>query len=154
MGGEHVATMQILPDGTPRLYDEDPQTVARIRAIERAATDVAASFTVAPDRSLGDDPIAQTLVADQVAPPAAAAVAALLVARARRLPLYSDDRVLRAFARTFGVPAFGTMALVDAAQRRSMLAQTESIELRDAIVDLGVWSLALEPQLYATTPAE
>jgi len=43
MGGEQVATMQILPDGTPRIYEEDPDTVARIRTLEQGAADLVAS---------------------------------------------------------------------------------------------------------------
>ena len=79
---------------------------------------------------------------------AAAAVSAMLLARERDLPLYSDDRAIRAFARGLGLRAFGTFELVVAALQRGILTEEESQELRDAIIDLGVWVPAIDPGLY------
>jgi tetratricopeptide (TPR) repeat protein len=149
MGGEQVAVMQVLPDGTPRLVEENPETIKRIRALERAADAVAARLTVTPDRS--DDPSDKlaTLVADHEARgPMAALASAMLTARSQGVPLFSDDRVVRAFARSLGLPAFGTIALVDAAVARGLVHDPDAHDIMRTILDLGVWGAGLEPDVY------
>lgn len=54
-------------------------------------------------------------------------------AREKGLPLYSDDAVLRAMARSEGVPAFGTLSLLNALVGRGRL---EEDSLRDATMSL------------------
>ncbi len=54
-------------------------------------------------------------------------------ARERGLPLYSDDFVLRAMARSEGVPAFGTWSLLNALAGKGQL---EEDSLRDATMSL------------------
>jgi tetratricopeptide (TPR) repeat protein len=148
MGGEQVAVMQILPDGTPRIIEEDPKTVARVREVQTAASEVAGRLTIAPDRAGGDDQLAKVVAENRVRGPLGAVASALLIAREHGLPVYSDDRVARAYARAFGLPAFGTIALVDAAQRRGLIEVPETEAILKAVVDLGVWSLLLQPREY------
>jgi tetratricopeptide (TPR) repeat protein len=148
MGGEQVAVMQILPDGTPRIIEENPETVARVRDVQVAADQVAGRLTVAPDRVGGDDRLAEVVSDDRVHGPLGAIASSLLIAREAGLPLYSDDRVARAYARSFGLSAFGTIALIDAAARRGLIAVAEDASILQAVVDLGVWGLPLQPAAY------
>jgi tetratricopeptide (TPR) repeat protein len=148
MGGEQVATMHVLPDGTPRIIEENPDTVRRAREAERAADATAAKLAVTADRSLGDDKLATMVTGSEMNPPAAAAVSALAVARHHGLVLYSDDRVLRAFARSFGLQAFGTVSLIDVMERRDILSRKAAKNMFEKVIDLGAWSLALEPGRY------
>jgi tetratricopeptide (TPR) repeat protein len=149
MGGEQVAVMQVLPDGTPRLVEEDPETIKRMRALERAADAVAARLTVSPDRSEDPDDKLGALVADhERRGPMAALASAMLTARSHGLPVFSDDRVVRAFARSLGLPAFGSVALVEAARGRGLIDPADAEKIMHAILDLGVWGAALDPDVY------
>ena len=132
------------------MIEEDPQTIARVRVVETSAKDVGMALTASPDRTLGQDRLGQLLRATDLPAPAAACVSALLIAREHRIPLYSDDRVLRGFARGMGIPAFGTVALVEASTRRGLVETQEGAEIPTAISDLGVWSQALDPGSYVS----
>ena len=149
MGGEQVAVMQILPDGTPRIVEEDPETIKRMRALERAADAVAARLTVSPDRSDDpDDKLAALVAQHEGRGPMAALASALLTARSHALPVFSDDRVVRAFARGLGLPAFGSLALVEAARARGQIAPADADRIMHTILDLGVWGAAIDPDTY------
>ncbi len=67
----------------------------------------------------------------------------ILAAQRNDRPVYSDDRWIREYARAQGVPAFGTLALLDALTEREMIdAQTRS-EGRRALAARGAWGVAL-----------
>jgi hypothetical protein len=149
MGGEQVAVMQVLPDGTPRIVEEDAETIKRMRELERAADAVATRLTVSPDRSDDPDDKLAALVADhERRGPMAALGSAMLTARSLGLPVFSDDRVGRAFARSLGLPAFGSLALVEAATARGLIDPADAETIMHAILDLGVWGAALGPDVY------
>jgi hypothetical protein len=78
----------------------------------------------------------------------AALASSMLTARSNGLPVFSDDRVMRAFARGLGLPAFGSIALVDAAVRRGLVDPTGAEEIIKKILDLGVWGVGLSPDVY------
>jgi len=149
MGGQQVAVMQVLPDGTPRLVEEDAEAIKRMRALERAADAVAARLRVSPDRSDDADDKLAALVADHEGRgPMAALASAMLTARSHGLPVFSDDRVVRAFARSLGLPAFGSLALVEAASARGLIDPADAEQIMHTILDLGVWGAALDPNVY------
>jgi hypothetical protein len=149
MGGEQVGVMQVLPDGTPRLVEGDPETIKRVRQLERAADAVAARLRVSPDRSDDPDDKLLALVTDNDRRgPMAALASAMLTARSHSLPVFSDDRVARAFARGLGLPAFGTIALVDAAVKRGLVEVADAEDTVRAILDLGVWGAGLDADVY------
>ncbi|MET9553607.1 hypothetical protein [Streptomyces sp. NPDC006645] len=52
------------------------------------------------------------------------------LAKEHGLVLWCDDRALRAAARSVGVPAFGTLALIDACQREQTMAPEEAMALK------------------------
>lgn len=148
MGGEQVATMHVLPDGTPQIIEEDAQTIQRVRDAERVAEQIVEKLEVVADRALGDDRLAEALRDSSVRLPAAAAMSALAVAHHTGRVLYSDDRVLRGFARSLGLRAFGTTALIDAMHRRGVVPDEFAQSTLEEVVDLGVWSLGLTPVAY------
>ena len=149
MGGEQVAVMQVLPDGTPRILEENPETVTRVRDVQKAADQVAGRLTVSPDQPTDDDDeLGRLMSKNGVRAPLAAFASALLTARTHALPVFSDDRVVRAYARALGLPAFGTIALIEAAHQRGLIALAESEALLAALLDLGVWGVALDPDAY------
>jgi tetratricopeptide (TPR) repeat protein len=148
-GGEQVGVLQILPDGTPRIYEVDPAEVERIRTTERAADRVAGQLSAVSDASGPDDELRRRLTDHTGRPgPSQALASALLAAQTRELPLYSDDRVVRAWARTLGIPSFGTFALLDAAVARGLITTEFAHSCLEPILDLGVWSPALSPEMY------
>ena len=147
-GGEHVATLQIDPDGMPRIYEENPATVARVRDLDEAAAGVAKALTATNDRGSAEDQLAAMVVAGQRPTSLSAVASAMFVARENDLPLYSDDRALRAYARAFGLASFGTLALLDAAQRRRLLDTEIAHTMLLSVIDLGVWSCAFDPDNY------
>ena len=67
---------------------------------------------------------------------------ALLATRAGR-PLFSDDRWVREAARSLNIPTFGTLALVDALEARSMLTADERREARLGLAARGAWGVGL-----------
>lgn len=144
--GEEVATMQVLPDGSVQITEEDPELVARIRDVEAKAGQLASDLAVHPDRRDDADRFAELLDAKQQ--PVAAIASALLAARDLELPLYCDDRVLRGLARSIGIPAFGTVALIDIMQRRGLIDSGQTLQMLNAVVDLGIWGLMLQPESY------
>jgi predicted nucleic acid-binding protein len=145
--GEEVATMQVLPDGSVQIVEEDPELVARIRDVEAKAGELANDLAVHPDQHNAEDRLAE-LLDDDEHQTIAAIGSAYLTARQLELPLYCDDRVLRGLARNMGIPTFGTMALIDVMQRRGLIDSGQTLEMLNAVVDLGIWGLMLQPDSY------
>ncbi|MGW0215624.1 DUF4365 domain-containing protein [Micromonospora chokoriensis] len=118
--------------------EENRSTVARTAATHMAVQDCQLASVTA---SVEDLP---------VAPGAATTpwVAAVLVAKQNGIPLYSDDAVLRAWARSQGVPAFGTLALVEALLDAGTVIPVESVVtklFRGNVVDLpSPWPLVVQ----------
>ena len=148
-GGEQVAVMQILPDGTPQFIEERPGIVAKVREVQNGANAIAARLAISPDSTDGAEPQLAELAGRQGEHgPLAALVSAFLAARTRGIPVFSDDRVVRAYARGIGLPAFGSLALIHAAVYRGVVTPAEANEIVRAILDFGIWSTALEPDAY------
>ena len=108
----------------------------------KLATDLA----VHPDHHDAEDQLAR-LVDDNRAPTIAALGSALLTARELDLTLV-DDRVLRGLARNMGIPTFGTVAFIDVMQRRGLIDGQQTLQMLNAVIDLGIWGLMLQPDSY------
>jgi tetratricopeptide (TPR) repeat protein len=67
--------------------------------------------------------------------------ATLAVARHHELPVYSDDRAVRQSARSMGLRAFGTPALLDVLVERGVLSQTDRDRARNRLLSHGAWGL-------------
>ncbi|GAA1011406.1 hypothetical protein Aple_059490 [Acrocarpospora pleiomorpha] len=63
------------------------------------------------------------------------------VAAARTLPLYSDDVVVRARARAQGVPAFGTLALLEALAKAHRLERSKTNDVLSSLFEHSVVDL-------------
>lgn len=77
-----------------------------------------------PDVGAGDD-VAEALRTDELHGSAASWLGAILLAAQRGAPLYCDDRYIRAYARSKGIPCFGTVALLDAMTARALISGEE-----------------------------
>jgi len=149
LGGEQVATMRVLPDGTPRIVEEDPDTVQRVRDTQTAADKLAGELHVLADPPAKPDDRLTSTLADSTRPgPLPALVSALVAARDRQLPLFSDDRAVRGLARSMDIAAFGTIALVGAAVDRNLFDMADAAEVLTAVLNLGVWGAALDVNTY------
>ncbi|MFH8808677.1 tetratricopeptide repeat protein [Streptomyces hygroscopicus] len=73
---------------------------------------------------------------------------ALDLAKERDLVLWCDDRALRTVARSVGVPAFGTLALIDACQREQTMAPHEAMALRAELLRHFYMDIPFSSDLY------
>ncbi|MFD5395320.1 hypothetical protein ACFWJW_13980 [Streptomyces sp. NPDC127097] len=69
-------------------------------------------------------------------------------AKEHGLVLWCDDRALRRFARSAGVPAFGTLALIDACQRQQTMAPQEAMVLRAELLRHFYMDIPFASDLY------
>ncbi|MFD8646468.1 PIN domain-containing protein [Streptomyces mirabilis] len=73
---------------------------------------------------------------------------ALDYAKEHDLVLWCDDRALRAIARSLGVPAFGTLALVDACQREQTMTPPEAMALTAELLRHFYMDIPFSRDLY------
>ncbi|MET7543918.1 tetratricopeptide repeat protein [Streptomyces sp. NPDC005507] len=69
-------------------------------------------------------------------------------AKEHNLVLWCDDRALRTVARSVGVPAFGTLALIDACQREQTVAPQEAMVLRAELLRHFYMDIPFSGELY------
>jgi tetratricopeptide (TPR) repeat protein len=88
--------------------------------------------------------------------------ATLLLAQRTDRPVYSDDRFIREAARSLGIKAFGTLALLDTMAEDAVIDADARRSARRALAAAGAWGLsfdrdelvsALRPGDFALTPA-
>ncbi|WP_406228268.1 PIN domain-containing protein [Streptomyces anthocyanicus] len=73
---------------------------------------------------------------------------ALDVAKEHDLVLWCDDRTLRGIARSVGVSAFGTLALIDACQRDQTMAPQEAMAVRAELLRHFYLDIPFSSDLY------
>lgn len=93
----------------------------------------------------GDEQLTETLTDEDIPLPFRALVSAISVGRAAAVPLYSDDRAVRALARGKGVDAFGTTALLEVLAQREDWSTSEVASVREELAGYGAWGLGLTP---------
>ncbi|MEU1666003.1 tetratricopeptide repeat protein [Streptomyces sparsogenes] len=69
-------------------------------------------------------------------------------AKEHNLVLWCDDRALRTVARSVGVPAFGTLALINACQREQTVAPQEAMVLRAELLRHFYMDIPFSSELY------
>ena len=107
------------------------EDVARQRAESARTVELVRALNVRPDVGAGRPTEVDGFLLDEDREPAFATwPATLAVGERDQLPLYSDDRFVRAHARRAGVQAFGTIALVDAMTDAAYLSPEERDEIR------------------------
>lgn len=80
--------------------------------------------------------------------------ASIFVAKEREVPLYSDDLALRNLARSVGVMAFDTYAIVQALEHSGVLTPSESEELRRDLMRAYVMDMPFDEQHYTEIAKE
>jgi hypothetical protein len=104
----------------------------------KGMAEMADGFTVRPDflgdegENLGED-VMSISVAGRAWP------ATLTVAKREGLAVFSDDRFVRQTARGFGVPAFGTLALLDVLVEQGALPKSNRLASLWRIYRAGAW---------------
>ncbi|MFE6906299.1 tetratricopeptide repeat protein [Streptomyces erythrochromogenes] len=73
---------------------------------------------------------------------------ALDYAKENDLALWCDDRSLRAIARSVGVPAFGTLALIEACQREQTVEPSEGLALKSELLRNFYMDIPFSSDLY------
>ncbi|MFE1961998.1 tetratricopeptide repeat protein [Streptomyces sp. NPDC059479] len=119
----------------------DEQVSALRRVLERAADIVRSLPRVAR-------PELRALPGLAVGRSTEAWLTALDLAKEHGLVLWCDDRALRMFARSAGVPAFGTLALIDACQREETMASQEALALRAELLRHFYMDIPFSSDLY------
>lgn len=70
--------------------------------------------------------------------------ATLAVARREKLAIFSDDRFVRLTARQAGIPAFGTLALLDVLVEQGSISEADRAAARRRIYRSGAWGMELD----------
>jgi hypothetical protein len=86
--------------------------------------------------------------------PMRALIESLALAKRTRRPLFSDDRWIREFARYIGVPAFGSLALLDALDATSTLEPGQHFAARLRLAGARGWGLAFSGDELVRAAAE
>lgn len=113
---------------------------------EQGTLELARRLSVEPDTDLGCPTEFDELIAEQQEGGSDAirsVLAVLSVARRRGVAVYSDDRVVRGLARSAGIPAFGTVALLRALRESDRLDPTSYWVARSRLVASGAQTLSL-----------
>lgn len=69
--------------------------------------------------------------------------ATLAVAQRENLAVFSDDRFLRLAARRIGIPAFGTLALLDVLVEHGSISESDRASARRRIYNSGAWGMEI-----------
>jgi hypothetical protein len=120
------------------IREHTTEDVARQRAESARAVELARALNVRPDVDASKPTeIDQFLTDDDREPAFATWPATLALAERDQLPLYSDDRFVRAHARRAGVQSFGTLALAEALFDVEYISQAERAEVRRHLLARG-----------------
>jgi tetratricopeptide (TPR) repeat protein len=126
----------------PLMVEADPDDNARARERRDGTLGLARRLQVRPDqRAEGERDDLEKMLEEVDPPQFEIMVASIAVARREGLALFSDDRWIRAAARAFGVPAFGTIALIDALAEENSLSAEQRDQLRRRLYHAGAHGL-------------
>ena len=147
--GEHEGRL-FVQDGVLATAERDEEQ-QRAEDLRRKGTlDLARELQLLPspkDRPADDGTLrALAEIAGKEGPVAVRAWAeTLLGAHAHGMAIYSDDRGVRAGARQLGIPAFGTLAMVDVLAERGQIADADAQRVRERLLEHGAWGLRPTP---------
>jgi hypothetical protein len=124
----------------PVLLVRDPEEVARererVRDVLARARELEAAPEVDEERPTPFDGEVPE-ISDLESISRAALFGSMAVAARLGLALYSDDRVVRVLAHQAGLPAFGTLAIVEALAKRGLLTDDQRDRAREALRTAG-----------------
>jgi hypothetical protein len=117
------------------------EQIERERRIIRAAFTRAKSLELRPDidpsRPTPHDELVPERIIDLQTIGQAAVAGTMAIAVRERMPIYSDDRVLRLLFRQAGIPAFGTVALLEVLAERAVINADERQTATEALRSAG-----------------
>jgi hypothetical protein len=134
------------PEGDRPFVIEIPaEQVAVDRERARGTLDLAKRLDATPGAFAELDPDLARVLDDEEAPfPLKTLVETIAIAEREGRPIYSDDRWIRAAARQLGIPAFGTIALIDALHDEGAVSSEDRLRWREHLVAQRGWGLRLE----------
>jgi hypothetical protein len=119
------------------------EDVERQRTESARTVEITRALNVRPDVDSGKPNALDQFLLDEDREAAFATwPATLAIAERDQLPLYSDDRFVRAHARRAGVQSFGTLALIDALVEARHLSSDERQEVRELLLARGAHGVA------------
>ncbi len=131
------------------------ETAASEREVLATALDLARGMAALPDLDPSlPDPFDAVLGAKDLDVTFATWPATIAVARRTGTAVYSDDRFVRITARREGVPAFGSLALLEAVRESGAISEGDVSNLRLALGRRGAWGLRMTADEIATLAAE
>jgi tetratricopeptide (TPR) repeat protein len=131
--------------GQPRILSTDCADAVRRAALQEQHSRLAKSLSVEPDAVPGsDDELERALLGEhEIEPTTRTLVATIAVARRLHMPALSDDRRVRVYLRSAGVPTFATLTLLRALVERGDLPEAAYQQARDGLLRAG--ALGLRP---------
>ncbi len=133
-----------LPSGEVGLREISEAEHAADEALTDRLLAAARALEVTPSR--GNDPESQLLSLwneDDGRPEFRLLIGTLLAATRTGRPVYSDDRFVRAGARSLGLKAFSTLALLDALVEQDLIDDESRLSARRALATRGAWGIEL-----------
>jgi predicted nucleic acid-binding protein len=125
------------------IHEYDAEDVERQRAESIRAVEITRTLNVRPDVEPAKPSALDQFLLDEDREPAFATwPATLAIAERDQLPLYSDDRFVRAHARRAGIQSFGTLALVDALSEAGHLSSDKRQQVRELLLARGAHGVA------------
>lgn len=123
------------------LVEYSPEEVARHQAMAKGMLDLAKRFETAPGLGEESDSRFAELYEGSDQRAFKGLIASLALAERRGLPIFSDDRWVREAARSFGIPAFGTVALLDVLAERGVIGEQERRQRRGRLMESRAWGI-------------
>ena len=147
--GQSVSVHDPDTGGFVGLVEHTAEEIAQHRAMAEGMLDLAKRFETAPGLGdepapgLGDEPDSRLAELYDGADHRAfkALVASLALAERRDLPIFSDDRWVREAARSFGMAAFGTVALLDVLAERTVISEQDRWQRRSRLMESRAWGI-------------
>jgi hypothetical protein len=111
--------------------------VARHREMTKGMLEVARELTAGPALDTSDPEVGDAYQENQTS--WNAMVASLALAKSSGMPLFSDDRWIRQIAKSMGVPAFGSLALIKVMHTENMISSERRTALRRRLSTGFAW---------------
>lgn len=142
-GAERRGAFTRGPEGTLQPVEWTAQDVARDEERARGMLELARDLTPRPDRDPDTKDELDDLLASDLPVQTKTWPATLVVARRFSLAVYSDDRYVRLSARQLGLPAFGTLTLLEVLSERGLISAAQLADSRRRLARTGSWGLEL-----------
>jgi hypothetical protein len=146
--GSTRTTMGYDPETGRGVIEEfSTEVVALHREAVICARELATRLSARPGVGTDADPrLAEIVNDDRGQLPFRALAETMLLAQREARPIYSDDRWIRRGAHAIGIPAFGTLALLDAMTELGFLTEDQRRQARLDLSARGAWGVCLSSE--------